>query len=113
MNNFYTLSVYKIMRSNSDFSKSTYGDQQSPKKFSMLFLWSVQYWLKNFLEPAMFCHLAVLIYLCGERQGKRPKVNANQKGSKNFFSTGIIVKNFYQIPYCGPRERLTLTVICS
>ena len=22
--------------------------------------------LKNFLEPAMFCHLAVLIYLCGE-----------------------------------------------
>ena len=29
--------------------------------------------LKNFLEPAMFSHLAVLIYLCG-RQDKRPKV---------------------------------------
>ena len=33
----------------------------------------------------MFCHLAVLIQLCGERQGKRPKVHSKQKGFKNFF----------------------------
>ena len=43
--------------------------------------------LKYFLEPAMFCHLAVLLYL--QRQGKRPKVHAKQKGFKNFFS-GVI-----------------------
>ena len=47
--------------------------------------------LKNSLEPAMFCHLAVLIYLCGEltqRQGKRPNVYAKQKEFKNFFKQG-------------------------
>ena len=33
--------------------------------------------VKKFLEPAMFCHLAVLI-----RQGKRPEVHAKQKGFK-------------------------------
>ena len=47
--------------------------------------------LNNFLEPAMFCHLAVLIYLCGEltqRQGKRPNVYAKQKEFKNFFKQG-------------------------
>jgi hypothetical protein len=37
--------------------------------------------VKNFLEPAMFCRLAVL------RQGKRPKVHAKQKGFKNFFGS--------------------------
>ena len=42
--------------------------------------------LKIFLEPAMFCHLAVLIYLCGEvRQDKRPKVHAKQKRIQEFF----------------------------
>jgi hypothetical protein len=44
--------------------------------------------IKNFLEPAMFFHLAVLIYLCG----KRPKVHAKQKGSKNFFRPLYIMK---------------------
>jgi len=34
------------------------------------FVWFIQSDLKNFLEPAMFCHLAVLIYLCGEVRKK-------------------------------------------
>ena len=41
------------------------------------------FYVKNFLEPAMFCHLAVLIQLW---QGKGPKVHAKQKGFQNFFS---------------------------
>ena len=51
---------------------------------------SLGFSLKNFLEPAMSCHLPVLIYLCGERQGKRPKVYAKEKGSKNFFTFHFI-----------------------
>ena len=42
----------------------------------------------------MFCHLAVLIQLCGEhlqRRGKGPKVHAKQKGFKNFFSHASII----------------------
>jgi hypothetical protein len=42
--------------------------------------------IKNFLEPAMFCHLAVLIYLCGDRGKVKDRVYAKQKESKNFFT---------------------------
>ena len=36
--------------------------------------------LKNFLEPAMFCHLAVLIHLCGEvGKVKDPRYMQNKK----------------------------------
>ena len=35
----------------------------------------------------MFCHLVVLILLCG---GKRPKVHAKQKGFKNLFTRFVI-----------------------
>ena len=34
--------------------------------------------VRNFLEPAMFCHLALW-------RGKRPKVHVENKGFKNFF----------------------------
>jgi hypothetical protein len=43
----------------------------------MVFL-NNQLYLKNFLEPAMFCHLAVLIYLCGEKQVKRYMQNKKE-----------------------------------
>ena len=35
--------------------------------------------VKNFLEPAMFCHLAVLIYLCGEDKVKDPRYMQKKK----------------------------------
>ena len=39
--------------------------------------------LKNFLESAMFCHLPVLIYLCGEvSKVKDPKYMQNKKDSR-------------------------------
>jgi hypothetical protein len=39
--------------------------------------------LKNFLEPSMFCHLAVLIYLCGEVvKVKDPRYMQNKKDSR-------------------------------
>ena len=50
--------------------------------FLLLFLIWIN--LKNFLEPTMFCHLAVLNVQL-EKQGKRPEVHAKQKGFKNFF----------------------------
>ena len=46
--------------------------------------------LKKFLEPAMFCHLAVCTQTALWR-GKRPKVHAKQKEFKNFFSTDLKV----------------------
>ena len=56
----------------------------SQKKPSLKFVQPLLNEVKKNLEPAMFCHLGVLIYLCG---GKRPKVvYAKQKGSKNFFT---------------------------
>ena len=43
--------------------------------------------IKNFLEPAIFCHhLAVLIYLCGDRGKVKDRVYAKQKESKNLFT---------------------------
>ena len=43
--------------------------------------------IKNFVEPAMFCHLASCTHLALwiGRQVKRPEVHAKQKGFKNFF----------------------------
>ena len=49
---------------------------------NQLWLYDTYNFPKEFF--AMFCHLAVLIKLCG-RQGKRSKVYAKQKGFKNFF----------------------------
>ena len=46
--------------------------------------------LQNFLEPAMFCLLASWRARNPgggvQRQGKRPKVQAKQKGSKSIFT---------------------------
>ena len=49
--------------------------------------------LKKFLEPAMFCHLAV------ERQCKRPKVHAKQKGFKNFFKQDDVNLRTFELAY--------------
>ena len=46
--------------------------------------------LKNFLEPAVFCHLDSFSFV--ERQGKIPKVHAKQKGFKNFFRGALCVE---------------------
>jgi hypothetical protein len=47
----------------------------------------------------MFCHVAVLILLCGEqRQGKRPKVHAKQKGFNNSFRKDIINETKKGVP---------------